>query len=113
MGARNPAVNAQTRVVTDYGPDPADGRARGLIGDLVARMQGYLVPAVVGANGDPSTSFFGYGPELQKFTGAAGAGNGVVYTDGAYPDISSGIVEGPYGDPARRIFAARLKRGRS
>lgn len=104
----NPAVNAQPALVTDYGPNPRNP-ARGLLDDLVHRVQGFLVPAVVNPPGDPMTSFYGYGPQVQVFTGAA-VGNSVVYRNDGNADISSGVVEGPEGDPARRIFAARLAR---
>lgn len=108
------SANATPRVVVDYGPDPADRFAGGVLRDVLARVQGFLVPAVVGGDTDPSNVFYGYGPELQSFKGAGNrASTTVVYRDGGSPQLSSGIVEGPEGDPARRIFAARLRRGQA
>jgi hypothetical protein len=109
----NPAVNAQRRVITVYGDDPNAAPARGLLRDMLARVQGFLVPAVVGAKGDPGLSFTGYAVAPQRFEGAASVATPHTFRDGGSADISSGIVAGPMGDPARRMFAARLRRGRS
>lgn len=106
------APNAVTRRVTDYGPDPRSPAA-GAIHDARVRLHGFLVRVVGVADADPAQTFNGAIPhELQQFNGNAGA-NAVTNRDGGHPEISSALVEGPMGDPARRIFAARLRRGRA
>jgi len=109
-----PAANARRRTVVDYGPDPADAHARGLFLDTVERVQGLLVPAVVGANGSPETSFLGtLTRAVQNFAGAGNPGaTTVVYRNGGNATIHDAIVDGPQGDPARAVFAARLRRGK-
>lgn len=108
------AANAFVRPVVDYGPDPAESWVRRLVGDTIARVQGRRGQhAVLGFDGDPTATLGGYGLSPQSFTGAVNrASTLVVSRDGGYPTIASGIVEGPMGDPARRIFADRLARGR-
>lgn len=106
-------ANAHTRAVVDYGPDPNDARARGLFRDTLARVQGVLVAPWLGSDHDPSATYSGYGPALQDFRGAASpATTGVTFRDGGNAELASGVVEGPAGDPARRMFADRLRRGR-
>lgn len=106
-------VNASPRVIVEYEGDPAESWARGLFTSLLDRLQGRLgQAAVVGFDGDPMTTLGGYAKSPQSFIGAGTrATTNVVTRNGAYPTISSGVVEGPYGDPARRILAARLSRG--
>lgn len=105
------AANETTRTVVDYGRDPAESHVRALARDTVDRVQGFLVRAWMGADTDPYTTFYGYGPGIQDFSGSASpATTNVTYRDGGSADISSGVVEGPLGDPARRIFADRLRR---
>jgi hypothetical protein len=106
-------ANAVVVPVVDYGPDPADSWVRALTRDIMTRLQGRAgQPIYAGADGDPESSLGGYALSPQSFLGAASrATTNVTGRDGAYPDIASGIVEGPMGDPARRIFAARLARG--
>lgn len=108
------AANAQARQIVDYGPDPAEGWVRRLVADTSARIQGRLgQKAYVGADGDPETSLGGYANSPQNFVGAGSRATSLAtMRDGGYPTIASGIVEGPMGEPARRIFAARLARGR-
>ncbi len=107
------AANAVTRPVTDYGPDPRSPAA-GAIHDGRMRLHGFLVRVVGVADDDPSATFGGaIEGELQQFTGAVAGANPVTNRDGGHPEVSSAIVEGPMGDPARRIFAARLRRGRA
>ncbi len=104
------AANAVTRPVTDYGEDPI-APSRGLIRDAFLRLHGWLVPAYVGGDTDPGGQFFGYGPQLQNFTGAASpATTEVTYRDGDYADLGSAETAGVTGDAARRIFADRLRR---
>lgn len=104
-------ANAEQRAVVDFGRDPAESTVRRLMRDTATRVQGFLVAPWVGSDYDPSRVFYGYGPALQDFRGAASpATTGVTFRDGGSADISSGVVEGPAGDPARRIFADRLRR---
>ncbi len=106
-------VNETAQVIRDYGPDPNRRHAARLLHDTAMRVQGMLVRPWLGADDDPYLTFSGYGPGLQDFVGAASpASTGVTFRDGGNAEISSGIVEGPMGDPARRIFADRLRRGR-
>lgn len=106
----DPAVNARKRVIVDYGPDPAESWLRRLVCDTRDRVQGLFVRAYPAE--DSQTMFYGYADAGQDFAGAANPGAVLTtYRDGGNADISSGIVEGPMGDPARRIFAARLRRG--
>ena len=104
------AINARPRTVVDYDTDPRNP-AMQVFRDVLLRLHGFLVPAVLGGDADPETMFFGYGPELQDFKGAAAPGhNPVVYADPTGAEIGSAAVAGPSGDPARRIFADRLRR---
>ena len=106
------AANGIRREVIDYGEDPI-APSRGLVADALARLHGWLVPAYAGGDVDPGGQFFGYGPPLQNFRGAANpAATLVTYRDGDYAELSSAEVAGTMGDPARRIFADRLRRGR-
>lgn len=106
----NPAANATTQVVVDYGPDPAERGVLGLMVDTLSRVQGWFVHAYVGEATDPSRTFTGYGPALQDFHGAAAGGSatGVVYRNGANPELSSGVAD---SSPGAAAFAARLRRG--
>lgn len=105
------AVNARMRTVTDFiGDPPADARVQHLSSDIFTRVQGRLVGVYRGDYSDPSQSFYGWGPKLQKFTGT-GAANQVVYGN-----LMQGTLENdPGGDgnqldnPALRILAARLR----
>lgn len=107
------AANSYLAAVTEYGEDP-NGRAtaRGLLGEIWARVQGFRTHPYGPAQGkDPSITFNGYGPAPQDFRGmnSINAG-GIPYRDGGYATIASGLVEGPLGDPSRRLFAQRLAR---
>src|SRR5919106_3858504 len=102
-------ANEYTRPVVEYGPDPNDRRTLALVRDTLTRVQGLLVAPWLGADSDPSTTFHGYGPQLQDFRGAASpAATGVTFRNGGNAEISSGLVEGTQGDPTRRMFADRL-----
>lgn len=104
------AVNAQPRTVIDYGEDPTNP-ARALARAAMVRLHGFLVPVPHGGDFDPETQYRGYGPEVQSFAGLASSGaTSVVTNDGAYPELSSAVLAGPMGDPARRILADRLRR---
>ena len=107
------AANAAPHVVVDYGLDVAGGaQRRALMGEAGSRLQGHGGGVYVGDTGDAGAgrTFYGRGPQLQRFEGAAAlASNPVTYREGA-PMIDNGVAEGPYADPARRIFAQRLAR---
>lgn len=105
------AANKVTRVVTDYAIDRRNPAA-GAVLDAITRLNGFLVRPVVGSDASAEYTFHGYTQPLQHFTGAAGA-NPITYRDGGYPEIGSAVTTGPMGDPTRRIFAARLRRGRA
>lgn len=106
-------ANAERREIVEYGGDPAESWVLGLYRSVMDRLQGRLGQhAVVGFDGDPGSTLGGYAKSPQTFTGAASrATTNVVTRNGAYPTISSGVVSGPMGDPARRILANRLSRG--
>lgn len=109
-----PAVNAYVQPVTEFGGDPAESWVRRLVTDAINRLQGrFGQAAVLGFDGDPETSLGGtLTGSPQSFIGAASrATTNVTNRDGAYPSMSSGVVTGPMGDPARRILANRLTRG--
>lgn len=107
------AANAYRAAVTEYGEDPNGQRpGRGLLADVWTRLQGFRTHPYGPADKDPSTTFNGVGPAVQNFQGmgdllAVGA---VPYRNGGSATLASGLVEGPLGDPARRIFATRLRR---
>lgn len=104
------SANSVTRTVTDYGEDPIQP-ARGLVHDAWMRLHGFLVPAVVGGDTDPGLQFFGYGPELQSFHGAANrASTAVTYRDGSNAELTNAESGGVTTDPVRRIFGDRLRR---
>lgn len=105
------AVNAVKTVITEYGENPTNP-SRGLIRETMARLHGWLVPAVTGADGSDERTFHGYAQTQQDFKGAANpASTGVTYRGTAEFTGSGG--GGPTIDSARRIFADRLARGRS
>lgn len=104
-------ANGRRRVVTDFGPDPANRPISALIGNVWARVNGRYSDAVLGSSFDPSRKLTGYADNPQSYVGVASRGHTTnVYRDGGHATIASGIVSGPMGDPARRIFAARLRR---
>lgn len=107
------AANAYVQPVTEFGPDPAENWVLRLGRSVLDRVQGRMgQSAVLGFDGSPELSFSGYAKSPQSFIGAGTrATTNVTNRDGGYPEISSGVVSGPMGDPARRILAARLVRG--
>jgi hypothetical protein len=110
MGGR--WANQQGGVVTEFGEDP-NGRAtaRNLLTEIWFRVQGTRTHPYAPENGDPSITFNGLGPPPQTFKGmATGLGGATPYRNGGSATIASGLVEGPLGDPARRIFASRMRR---
>ena len=107
-------TNERRVCISDFDVDPSRAWADLLLEDTASRVQGLLVAPVIGADHDPEQTYGGaYARSPQSFRGAASpAATNVVYRNGGHPEISSGIVEGPMGDPARRMFAARLRRGK-
>jgi hypothetical protein len=104
-------ANQRLGRISEFGEDPNGRRtARGLLAEIWTRVQGERTHPWLGENSDPSLSFNGYAPAAQDFTGMANMGGGTAMRDGAYPTIDTGLIEGPMGDPARRILAQRLAR---
>lgn len=105
-------ANARTRAITDYEGDPTFRRRAGSLFTFLWRTaQSRHTAPYLPADDDPSRVFTGYHAPVQAFTGSAFlAPNPVQYSDGGYPTIDTGLIEGPMGDPARRIFAERLAR---
>ena len=95
-------------MVTDYDPDPRNPAVQ-IARDALLRLHGFLVPAMVGGDVDPGLQFYGYGPPMQDFNGAAVAGAVPPAAQGN-AELSGALTAGPMGDPARRIFADRLRR---
>lgn len=106
------AANTYRRPIVEYGADPRDGITAGLIGRLWNTLQGaYTAPYRPDDNNPQGGIFTGTHAPVQAFMGADFlAANSVQYTNGAFPMIDTGLIEGPMGDPARRIFAERLAR---
>lgn len=104
-------ANQRRTAVSDFGVGPDARQGLGLLADLWARVQGARTHPYGPERSDPSITFNGYARAPQDFKGlSAPLGGGAPYRDGGSATISSGLVEGPLGDPARRIFAQRLKR---
>jgi len=102
-------ANARTRPAVDFDADPNNPSA-GMVQETLMRLHGFLVPAVLGGDSDPERQFHGYGPQLQDFRGAASPASTGAIPNGGNAELSSAVVAGPMGDPARRIFADRLRR---
>lgn len=103
-------ANQRITPASEFGADPADRHAAGLLRDIWTRLQGYRTHPYGPADKDPSTTFNGYAAAPQQFRGLQLQTGGVPYRDGGSATIASGLVEGPMGDPARRIFAQRAAR---
>ena len=105
-------ANEYRSPVTEYGDDPRDGRFRSLFGRIWNTVQSCYTAPYRPADDDPNGGVFtGLHTPVQAFMGADFlAANPVQYNDGGYPTIDTGLIEGPMGDPARRIFADRLRR---
>lgn len=108
-------ANQYTAPVAEFGADPRERQGRGLLAEIWSRLQGFRTHPYGPMQGkDPSITFNGVAPAPQQFKGlTAPPGNGPAYRNGANPMIDTGLVEGPMGDPARRIFAQRLARRQS
>jgi hypothetical protein len=104
-------ANGQRRAIVDYGADPRDGYSASLFSTIWNTVQSKFTAPYRPADDDPSTVFTGLHAPVQAFMGANFlAANHVQYANGQYPTIDTGLIEGPMGDPARRIFADRLRR---
>lgn len=104
-------ANQQRAAVTDFGVGPDARQGLGLLRDLWQRVQGARTHPYGVEKSDPSITWNGYAENPQNFSGLnQPLGGGAPYRNGGSATISSGLIEGPMGDPARRIFAARLKR---
>jgi hypothetical protein len=104
-------ANSRREAVTNFGVGPDARQGLGLLRDLWSRVQGARTHAYGLERSDPAWTFNGVGPAAQNFRGlSAPGGGGVPYRNGGSPTIASGLIEGPMGDPARRILAQRLKR---
>jgi hypothetical protein len=107
-------ANQIRTLVSDFGIGPDARQGLGLARDLWQRVQGARTHPYGPAKDDPSITWNGYAQSPQQFRGLnTPLGSGEPYRNGGSPTISSGLVEGPMGDPARRIFAQRLKRNGS
>lgn len=103
-------ANEYRAPVAEFGADPRDRLAGGILRDIWTRLQGARTHPYGPAQGkDPSITFNGVAEAPQGFRGLqAPLGSGTPYT--GTPMLDTGLVEGPLGDPARRIFAQRLAR---
>jgi hypothetical protein len=107
-------ANQYTAPTAEFGADPRDRWAGTLLHDVWTRLQGARTHPYGPEKGDPSTTWNGYAGDPQAFRGLqAPLGSGTPYRPGGFATIDSGLVEGPLGDPARRIFAQRLARRNS
>jgi hypothetical protein len=108
-------ANRRTRAIEEFEGDPSfRGRAGSLFTFLWRTAQSAYTAPYRPADDNPNGgTFTGYHAPVQAFTGSAFlAPNPVQYSDGGYPTIDTGLIEGPMGDPARKIFAERLARRR-
>lgn len=103
-------ANQYTLPVAEFGEGPDSRQGRGLLREIWTRVQGFRTHPYGPEKSDPSITWNGYADSPQKFTGLNTLGGGVPYRNGAFASIDTGLVEGPMGDPARRIFAQRLAR---
>lgn len=104
-------ANQYRAPVSEFGADPRDGATLSLIGRLWNTVQGHYTAGYRPADDDPTTVFTGLHTPVQAFMGADFlAANHIQYNNGGFPTIDTGLIEGPMGDPARRIFAARMRR---
>jgi hypothetical protein len=105
-------ANERRAAVTEFGADPRDGTFLALAGRLWNTVQAKYTAPYRPADDDPNGMVFtGLHTPVQAFMGADFlAANPVQYNNGAYPTIDTGLIEGPMGDPARRIFADRMRR---
>lgn len=104
-------ANQRARADSVFGIGPDARQGLGLLADLWARVQGARTHPYGAEKADPSITWNGYAQTAQEFRGLNNApGGSTPYRNGGSATIASGLIEGPLGDPARRIFAQRLKR---
>lgn len=104
-------ANQQIRPVSEFGTGPDARQGLGLVREIWRRVQGARTHPYGPERSDPSITFNGLAAAPQNFRGfIAPSGGSTPYRDGGSATIDTGLVEGPLGDPARRIFAQRLKR---
>jgi hypothetical protein len=107
-------ANQSVRPIAEFGEGPDSRQGRGLLAELWTRVQGARTHPYAPEKSDPSITWNGVGGSPQNFQGLnAPLSGGTPYRNGGSAYIDSGLVEGPMGDPARRIFAQRLKRANS
>jgi hypothetical protein len=105
-------ANQYRAPVSEFGADPRDSIFLRLAGRLWNTVQSQYTAPYRPADDDPNgMAFTGLAKPVQAFMGADFlAANAVQYNNGGFPTIDTGLIEGPMGDPARRIFADRLRR---
>jgi hypothetical protein len=103
-------ANEHIAAIAEFGADPRERVAGGLFREIWTRVQGLRTYPYAPADKDPSTTFNGLGAAPQDFHGLTSPGGGLPYRNGGSAMLDTGLVEGPMGDPARRIFAQRLAR---
>lgn len=103
-------ANQYVHPVAEFGEGPDSRQGRGLLREIWTRVQGLRTHPYGPEKSDPSITWNGYADPPQKFTGLNNAGGALPYRNGGFATIDTGLVEGPMGDPARRIFAQRLAR---
>jgi hypothetical protein len=104
-------ANQYQRLDAGFGVGPDARQGLSLVALLWERVQGFRTHPYAPEKSDPSITWNGVAAAPQDFTGLQfSLGGGAPYRDGGSATIDTGLVEGPMGDPARRIFAARLAR---
>lgn len=104
-------ANQIAQAVSNFGVGPDARQGLGLVRELWSRVQGARTHPYGPEKSDPSITWNGYAQRPQDFKGFnMPLSGGVPYRNGGSATIATGLVEGPMGDPARRIFAQRLKR---
>jgi hypothetical protein len=104
-------ANEGRQQVATFGVGPDARQGLGLFRELWSRVQGARTHPYGLEKSDPSITWNGVAQAPQNFRGLnAPMGGSVPYRNGGNATIASGLIEGPMGDPARRIFAQRLKR---
>jgi hypothetical protein len=103
-------ANQFIRPAAEFGVGPDAAQGLGLFREIWSRIQGARTHPYGPEKSDPSITFNGYAASPQAFEGFNAQGGAIPYRNGGNATLATGLVEGPLGDPARRIFAARLKR---
>jgi hypothetical protein len=103
-------ANERVQPVIDFTEDP-HAPGRGILHEIWTRVQGLRTHPYRPEKSDPSITFNGLAQGPQDFRGLGQLGAGTVpYRNDGFAFLDTGLVEGPLGDPARRIFAQRLAR---